>query len=259
MLRPGGVLIAETVNPHPIASFKAFWVDLTHTSPIFPEVAVVLCGLAGFGAARVMFPVGTGDLDRDLWAEGQYAVVATAVWRRPPASGDRHPRHPPGGPARAPAGGRRGAGALRARRPAVAGGGAADGRRDRRRGALPAVVRRHRPGGRPDPGGRRGGVAGVVGLAARTGGARGAPRLARRRGGRRDRRRRGAARPGARVPDRLPHHDRRDDRRRLELRERDRLAAAPPPGRRRGARHRPPAGRDLPRPGERRLRARASR
>ncbi|MGE0026122.1 MAG: methyltransferase domain-containing protein [Thermoleophilia bacterium] len=79
VLRPGGLLIAETVNPHPIASFKAFWVDLTHTSPIFPEVAVVLCGLAGFGAARVMFPVGTGDLDRDLWAEGQYAVVATAV------------------------------------------------------------------------------------------------------------------------------------------------------------------------------------
>ncbi len=82
-LAPGGVLIAETVNPHPIASFKAFWVDLTHTSPIFPEVAVVLCGITGFAAARVMFPAGTGELDDDLFTQGQYAVVA----RRAPATG----------------------------------------------------------------------------------------------------------------------------------------------------------------------------
>lgn len=75
-LAPGGVMIAETVNPHPIYSFKAFWVDLTHTSPIFPEVAVTLCGLSGFAAAHVVFPAGSGDLDQDLFTQGQYAVVA---------------------------------------------------------------------------------------------------------------------------------------------------------------------------------------
>ena len=75
-LQPGGVLIAETVNPHPIGSFKAFWVDLTHTSPIFPEVAVALCGLAGFRSAEVVFPVGTGELEQDRWVAGEYAVVA---------------------------------------------------------------------------------------------------------------------------------------------------------------------------------------
>lgn len=75
-LRPGGVLIAETVNPHPIGSFKAFWVDLTHTSPIFPEVAVALCGLAGFRSAEVVFPGGTGRLEEDRWTQGEFAVVA---------------------------------------------------------------------------------------------------------------------------------------------------------------------------------------
>jgi len=75
-LQPGGVLIAETVNPHPIGSFKAFWTDLTHTSPIFPEVAAALCGLAGFESAEVLFPVGTGSLEEDRWVQGEYAVVA---------------------------------------------------------------------------------------------------------------------------------------------------------------------------------------
>ena len=30
VLRPGGILIAETVNPEPVQSFKAFWIDPTH-------------------------------------------------------------------------------------------------------------------------------------------------------------------------------------------------------------------------------------
>ena len=43
-LAPGGVFIAETVNPHSIAASKAFWVDPTHRNPIFPEVAAALAG-----------------------------------------------------------------------------------------------------------------------------------------------------------------------------------------------------------------------
>lgn len=75
-LADDGVLIAETVNPHSIQALKTFWVDLTHRSPIFPEVAVVLCGLHGFGSAFVVFPNGAGDLKRDLQEQGEYAVIA---------------------------------------------------------------------------------------------------------------------------------------------------------------------------------------
>ncbi|HEX8715205.1 MAG TPA: methyltransferase domain-containing protein, partial [Solirubrobacteraceae bacterium] len=55
-LRPGGLFIAETVNPHRLASLKTFWVDLTHQHPIFPEVALALCGIAGFASAYVFAP-----------------------------------------------------------------------------------------------------------------------------------------------------------------------------------------------------------
>jgi SAM-dependent methyltransferase len=75
-LTPGGLFVAETVNPHSIRAFKAFWVDPTHRGPIFPEVAVALCRLHGYGEARVVFPTGTGDLERDRRTEGEYAVVA---------------------------------------------------------------------------------------------------------------------------------------------------------------------------------------
>ena len=77
-LHPGGVLIAETVNPHALEAFKTFHTDLTHQRPIFPEVALALCQIAGFEQAHVMFPLGNGDLTRDRQERGEYAVVATA-------------------------------------------------------------------------------------------------------------------------------------------------------------------------------------
>jgi SAM-dependent methyltransferase len=75
-LAPGGVFVVETVNPHSVAALRTFWVDPTHRGPIFPEVAVVLCRLHGFDSAQVLFPNGTGDLERDRPREGEYAVVA---------------------------------------------------------------------------------------------------------------------------------------------------------------------------------------
>jgi SAM-dependent methyltransferase/glycosyltransferase involved in cell wall biosynthesis len=75
-LRPGGVLILETVNPYSIQAFKAFWTDLTHRNPIYPEALTVYCAEAGFQEALVMFPNGSGDLASDRWTEGEYAVVA---------------------------------------------------------------------------------------------------------------------------------------------------------------------------------------
>lgn len=77
VLIPGGVLIAETVNPHSLPAYKTFWVDLTHRSPIFPEVAVTLCGLTGFADTYVLFPNGEGNLEVDRRTQGEYAVIAT--------------------------------------------------------------------------------------------------------------------------------------------------------------------------------------
>jgi 2-polyprenyl-3-methyl-5-hydroxy-6-metoxy-1,4-benzoquinol methylase len=75
-LRPGGRLIVETVNPHAIEAFKTFWTDLTHVRPIFPEVLLAWCCLAGFERADVIFPKGTGDLHKDRRVQGEYAVIA---------------------------------------------------------------------------------------------------------------------------------------------------------------------------------------
>jgi glycosyltransferase involved in cell wall biosynthesis/SAM-dependent methyltransferase len=77
-LSPGGLFIAETVNPHSVSAMKNFWVDLSHQKPIFPEVAVTLCRLQGFASARIFFPQGGGSLEEDLWERGEYAVVARA-------------------------------------------------------------------------------------------------------------------------------------------------------------------------------------
>jgi glycosyltransferase involved in cell wall biosynthesis/SAM-dependent methyltransferase len=76
-LLPGGMFIAETVNPHSPQALKTFWVDLTHQHPIFPEVALELCRISGYASAFVFHPVGSGDVEVDRYRCGEYAVVAT--------------------------------------------------------------------------------------------------------------------------------------------------------------------------------------
>ncbi len=80
-LRPGGLLIAETVNPHSAAALKAFWVDPTHVRPLFPETMLALCQLSGFENGDVFAPLGAGDWERDRVACGEYAIVAVAPER----------------------------------------------------------------------------------------------------------------------------------------------------------------------------------
>jgi SAM-dependent methyltransferase len=77
-LRPGGVFVAETVNPHSPRALKVFWIDPTHQHPLFPETMLALCRLTGFESAEIMFPLGTNDLLADLHSCGEYAVVAGA-------------------------------------------------------------------------------------------------------------------------------------------------------------------------------------
>lgn len=81
-LRPGGLFIAETVNPHHVAALKTFWVDPTHQHPLFPEVATVLCAFAGFAPAYVFAP-GYDDFDKARFDADRYAVVGM----RPDAPG----------------------------------------------------------------------------------------------------------------------------------------------------------------------------
>jgi SAM-dependent methyltransferase len=76
-LVPGGLFIAETVNPHRISSLKTFWVDLTHQHPIFPEVALAISAIAGFESAFVFAP-GFDSFERARFDSPAYAVVATA-------------------------------------------------------------------------------------------------------------------------------------------------------------------------------------
>ncbi len=80
-LAPGGLFIAETVNPHRISSLKTFWVDLTHQHPIFPEVALAICAIAGFRSAFVFAP-GFENFERARFDSPAYAVVATAPGER---------------------------------------------------------------------------------------------------------------------------------------------------------------------------------
>lgn len=76
-LKPGGLFIAETVNPHSIPALKTFWVDLTHKHPIFPEVALALCAIAGYASAYVFAP-GYEHFEHAKFESTSYAVVASA-------------------------------------------------------------------------------------------------------------------------------------------------------------------------------------
>ena len=75
VLTPGGVGIVETVNPHSVRAFRFFWLDRSHSIPVYPESALLMARSAGFRAASIFFPGGSGDLADDLRDSGDFAVV----------------------------------------------------------------------------------------------------------------------------------------------------------------------------------------
>lgn len=77
VLEPGGVLLAETVNPHNLTAHKLFWLDPTHRHPLFPETLLVLAASAGFDQATIWFPDSSGDVSADLANCDRYTLVAT--------------------------------------------------------------------------------------------------------------------------------------------------------------------------------------
>ncbi len=55
-LAPGGVLLAETVNPQCLTTFSgAFYVDLSHHNPIHPEAARYLWESVGFRQVNILY------------------------------------------------------------------------------------------------------------------------------------------------------------------------------------------------------------
>ena len=77
ILKPGGVFILETPNPHAIDAFKAFWIDVTHVRPYYPESLLHMMLSAGFTKAEIWVE-GEQQLVSDrLGYAGAYSLIAT--------------------------------------------------------------------------------------------------------------------------------------------------------------------------------------
>jgi O-antigen chain-terminating methyltransferase len=82
-LRPGGVLVAETINPLSPLALRSYFADLTHAQPLVPETLVLLARQAGFREVETRFlnaPRHAGDVDERireiLFAPLDYAIIA---------------------------------------------------------------------------------------------------------------------------------------------------------------------------------------
>jgi SAM-dependent methyltransferase len=63
-LRPGGVFVAETMNPLSLIAMRNYFADLTHAQPLVPETLVLLARQAGFTDTELRFLNEPGDDER---------------------------------------------------------------------------------------------------------------------------------------------------------------------------------------------------
>jgi SAM-dependent methyltransferase len=54
-LRPGGLLVAETINPLSPIALRNYFADLTHAQPLVPETLELLARQAGFAESEIRF------------------------------------------------------------------------------------------------------------------------------------------------------------------------------------------------------------
>jgi len=54
-LRPGGLLVAETINPLSPLALRSYYADLTHAQPLVPETLALLARQAGFREVETRF------------------------------------------------------------------------------------------------------------------------------------------------------------------------------------------------------------
>ena len=83
-LRPGGLLVAETINPLSPLALRSYFADLTHAQPLVPETLALLARQAGFQEVETRFlnaPRHADDVDERireiLFAPLDYAIIAT--------------------------------------------------------------------------------------------------------------------------------------------------------------------------------------
>ena len=72
---PGGIFVAETVNPHTLHAFKTSRSTLATRRPCSPRSRAALCQVSGFARGFIFYPNGTGDPEADMWGIGEYAIV----------------------------------------------------------------------------------------------------------------------------------------------------------------------------------------
>jgi SAM-dependent methyltransferase len=82
-LRPGGLLVAETINPLSPLALRSYFADLTHAQPLVPETLALLARQAGFREVETHFlnaPRHADDVDERireiLFAPLDYAIIA---------------------------------------------------------------------------------------------------------------------------------------------------------------------------------------
>jgi len=82
-LRPGGLLVAETINPLSPLALRSYFADLTHAQPLVPETLALLAKQAGFRSTDVRYlnaPRHADDVDERireiLFAPLDYAILA---------------------------------------------------------------------------------------------------------------------------------------------------------------------------------------
>jgi 2-polyprenyl-3-methyl-5-hydroxy-6-metoxy-1,4-benzoquinol methylase len=76
-LRPGGLLIAETINPLSPLALRHYFADLTHAQPLVPETLELLARQAGFGETELRYL----NEPADRLAEPDDPVIAANVRR----------------------------------------------------------------------------------------------------------------------------------------------------------------------------------
>ena len=54
-LRPGGLLVAETINPLSPLALRSYFADLTHAQPLVPETLELLARQSGFAETEIRF------------------------------------------------------------------------------------------------------------------------------------------------------------------------------------------------------------
>jgi hypothetical protein len=61
-LRPGGILVIETVNPRVVHALQRFYIDFTHVRLYDPEAMAWLLGQQGFTNVSIEYSLAAADL-----------------------------------------------------------------------------------------------------------------------------------------------------------------------------------------------------